>query len=76
MDESGLSERVCRLLLSGELPTTVPERCLGGPGSGRRCAVCRTPIEASDLEVEVEDRFSLHPGCYLMWVTTVKRLAA
>ena len=76
MDESVLSERVSRLLLSGELPTTVPERCVGGPGSGRRCDVCRMHIEVCDLEVEVDGRFSLHPGCYLLWVTTVRRLAA
>ena len=76
MDRSILSERVSRLLRSGELPTIVPERSFGGPGSGQRCAVCRARIAESDLEVEVGDHFVLHPGCYLIWVTEVQRLAA
>jgi len=75
MDQPALRERVLRLLISGELPKTVPDWCLGGPGSGRDCQVCLESIATSALEVEV-DNLAFHPNCYLLWVEAVRGLAS
>jgi hypothetical protein len=73
VDEAAVRARISRLLRSGDLPGVLPERCLGGPGSGRACAACTMPIPTSAFEIEIDERFVLHPNCYLVWIAEVKR---
>ena len=73
MDEAAVRARISWLLRTGGLPDVLPDRCLGGPGSGRECAACTSPIASAEFEIEIDDRFLLHPNCYLIWIAEVKR---
>jgi hypothetical protein len=75
MDDSTVRERVRQLLINGELPTTVPDLSVGGPGNGEDCPVCMSRILTSGVEVEIADDLALHPGCYLIWSAEAKRFA-
>ncbi|HUN27906.1 MAG TPA: hypothetical protein VMU67_16510 [Steroidobacteraceae bacterium] len=68
-----------------ELRTAMPDagahRAWAGHGSGARCDLCRAPIEAHQIEYEVESAggdqpitLRLHIGCYHRWIGSASRV--
>lgn len=73
--------RVRRRIVERRLPLHLPDRIIAGHGSGSKCAACDQPVNADEIEYDVEDprndaaRLNLHLECYLVWqIECVKRL--
>jgi hypothetical protein len=74
-DEQALRQLACEALRSRVLPARRPERMWGGSGSGKACPVCANPIEAPEMELEVEfaagshsgHEFHFHLRCFAAW---------
>ena len=73
--------RVCRRIDEGRLPVHLPDRVIASHGSGSNCDACDQPINAGDIEYDVENprngstRLRLHLECYLLWqIECVKRI--
>ncbi len=65
-----------------DVPYQKPRRTWAGHGSGALCDLCHQPIEADQIEYEVElpadagvPVLNLHLGCYEQWSTSEPRLA-
>jgi hypothetical protein len=61
---------------AGTLPYEEPLRMWASRGTGARCSFCRMPIEAHDIEYEVEMAppgnpvgLHFHLNCYRAWET-------
>jgi hypothetical protein len=77
-DEQELRRRARSALDSGLIPRDRPKGLWGGNGSGERCPVCRHPVDAVEMELEVEfgfaevgaqsvREFHLHLPCFAAW---------
>lgn len=75
--ESALRDQVRQAILSGKLPNRRPERMWGGPGSGAVCSICGKPLNAQEMELDLEyeghgeDRgcikHEVHVQCFAAW---------
>jgi hypothetical protein len=52
------------------------DQALGPPGSGRYCRVCSERINTTEIEAKLDDSVAFLPGCYLIWVEAVRRIAS
>lgn len=72
MEDTALRARIREMLRTGSLPCDEPVATWGGSGSGLRCAVCREPIDASEIEYEVDlpsaRGIRLHRQCHALWL--------
>jgi hypothetical protein len=69
---------------SGKLPGRSPERTWAGPGCGALCMICGEPVNADELEYELEfapgghskrpEGHHLHVGCFWAWETERHKL--
>jgi len=73
--------RIRRHIDEGLLPLHLPDRIIAGHGSGSKCTACDQPVNADEIEYDVEDprndaaRLNLHLECYLVWqIECVRRL--
>jgi hypothetical protein len=62
------------------VPYQTPTRTWAGRGSGKLCDLCQQPIEADQIEYEVElpagacvAVLNMHLGCYEEWTTSAPR---
>jgi len=70
-------------IAKGELPCLEPPlRMWGGHGSGKGCVVCDKTIEATDVEIEVEETVEgarkvmlFHTVCQSIWQLECARVA-
>lgn len=72
--ETSLRDNIRTGVRSGRLPHVAPVRVLAGTGRGLYCAACGRPIEAAEIEYEVEwadqdltPLVRLHVSCYEVW---------
>ena len=77
MDEESLREKARLVVRNGKLPRRRPDRTWGGPGVGAQCAICELPVQATEMEFEIEfardgsnpglDKFHVHLQCFAAW---------
>jgi hypothetical protein len=66
-------------IAAGVLPTSCPDKTLGGISGGATCSVCLRAIPKGSLEIEAAlfgsagaaKPFVMHPACYAAWSTAV-----
>lgn len=80
-EENILRRKARKAILSGKLPERLPDRTWGGPGAGDCCTICDAPIEADELELEIEfargfgrDRHHVHIRCFAAWDFELRQL--
>jgi hypothetical protein len=85
---SGLAafrDRVLEANGSGKLPDRSAERTWAGRGCGAPCAICDRPINADELEYELEfvtgdsgklADYHVHSGCFWAWEGERRKLAS
>jgi hypothetical protein len=75
-DEMELRRRAAEALIAARIPRDRPLGLWGGHGSGQACPVCGHPIEATEMELELEfaedsahavREFHLHLSCFAAW---------
>ena len=49
-----LRARARQLIETGKVPSRLPARRWGGPGSGTQCMVCGAPVRDDEVGVEIE----------------------
>jgi hypothetical protein len=71
LDDLTIRSRIRAMLETGQLPCDEPDTTWAGRGAGKLCAACRTVIEPSAVEYEVELRsgpvIRLHQRCHAIW---------
>ena len=75
--ETDLREGARHAIRAGKLPSRRPTRTWGGPGVGAECAVCGSPVQQDDVELELEfgrddddpspARYHVHVRCFAAW---------
>jgi hypothetical protein len=79
LDDLTIRSRIRAMLATGQLPCDEPATTWAGRGEGKLCAACRTPIEPSAVEYEVELRsgavIRLHRTCHAVWEEECDRVA-
>jgi hypothetical protein len=53
-DQASLRRAAREAIRAGRIPGRAARRSWGGPGSGRDCVVCETPVTADELAMELE----------------------
>jgi DNA repair exonuclease SbcCD ATPase subunit len=77
-DEKALRLKVRAALDQGLIPRDRPRGLWGGAGSGECCPVCGSPVDAAEMELEVEfeiaevgaqgaREYHLHLPCFAAW---------
>ena len=77
-DEQELRRRAREALSSAIIPRASPKGLWGGNGMGEPCSVCGHPVDATQMELEVEFEFAevnalgakefhLHLPCFAAW---------
>jgi hypothetical protein len=76
-DEPILREKARNAILSGKLPSRLPERTWGGPGAGVTCVICGEPVTTQQMAIEIQfshdggslglDKFDIHFRCFAAW---------
>lgn len=85
LDEKELRRRARAALDAAIIPRDWPKGLWGGNGSGESCPVCGQPVDAAEMELEVEfeitevgtqgvREFHLHLPCFAAW--EIERKAA
>jgi len=76
LDEKELRRRARAALDAAIIPRDWPKGLWGGNGSGESCPVCGQPVDAAEMELEVEfamdsaqsvREFHLHLACFAAW---------
>jgi hypothetical protein len=49
-----LREKARVVIRTGTLPDRAPDRTWGGPGVGAPCSICDLPVEADQMEFEIQ----------------------
>jgi len=87
MSENGkVRDNLLDAIRSGKLPGRSPERTWAGRGCGAACMICGQPINADELEYELEFAPSadskkqegnhIHIACFWAWETERQKLEA
>jgi len=60
-----------------QAPAATARPYLGSPGVGAQCAICELPVQATEMEFEIEfardgsnpglDKFHVHLQCFAAW---------
>jgi hypothetical protein len=77
-EEQELRRKARAALDQGLIPRDRPRGLWGGNGSGQPCPVCGSPVDAAEMELEVEFEFGevgargvrefhLHLPCFAAW---------
>ena len=77
-EEEELRRRARAALNASTIPRDRPKGLWGGNGSGEQCPVCGHPVDAAEMELEVEFEFAevsargvrefhLHLPCFAAW---------
>jgi hypothetical protein len=73
-DEHVLREKACAVIRAGKLPSRAPDSTWGGPGVGAPCSICDLPVEADQMELEIQfahdgglDKYHVHIRCFAAW---------
>jgi hypothetical protein len=79
-------DRVLEAICSGKLPDRCAERTWAGRGCGAPCVICGRPINADELEYELEfdtgdngkdpAAYHVHNGCFWAWESERRKLAS
>jgi hypothetical protein len=71
LEEAEIRIRVRALILTGQLPCEEPDHLWAGRGDGKLCIACREPIDATEVESEVDLQTGatvrLHRACHVIW---------
>jgi len=82
-NDHALHELAGESVRAGRLPACLPERILGGQGSGAACDLCARELRACEPELEIETaatrdgasrRLHLHVECFAAWDRTREAL--
>ena len=75
--DSELRRRARQATAAGNLPARLPVRTWAGRGGGARCLVCSSPLNAHEVELELEfeasaipcspDSSRMHAHCFEAW---------
>jgi hypothetical protein len=76
-------DRVLEAIRTGKVPARSAERTWAGRGCGASCAICGRPINADELEYELEfvtddhgkqrTDYHVHGGCFWAWESEVRK---
>jgi hypothetical protein len=79
-----LGDNLLEAMRSGKLPDRSPERTWAGQGSGAPCTICGRPINADEMEYELEfapradtrqpEGHHIHIACFWAWETERRKL--
>jgi hypothetical protein len=81
IDRSKLRQKARESIEAGRLPASALARVFAGPGTGACCAICARPIDANEMEYEVEfaqkraehhGNVRVHTECFLVWESVVQ----
>jgi hypothetical protein len=74
-DESTLRKKAREAMQAGRLPSRLPKHMWGGPGVGACCAICGSPTQPDEFELEFTregngrqpDNEHVHVRCFGAW---------
>jgi hypothetical protein len=75
-DERVLRTLARKVMKTGSLPESRPERMWGGPGGGSSCALCGMTIRGEEMEFELQfssredpgaGNYHVHVRCFAAW---------
>lgn len=79
-DERALYSSAQKGVELGTLPRVAPRFIWAGRGSGGPCSLCAKPLEAGEIEYEVQDgpdqAFRFHLRCHAIWQLALPPSAA
>jgi hypothetical protein len=84
--QAAFRDRVLEAISSGKLPDRCADRTWAGRGCGAPCVICGRPINADELEYELEfvtgdngtqlAAYHVHNGCFWAWECERRKLAS
>jgi len=77
-DEATLRQKARAAIQGGKLPRRLPDRTWAGKGGGGSCSVCTDPLDAAEIEFELEftsadqqpfavTSYHVHMRCLAAW---------